>query len=334
MAPSGAIATLDESSVLPPNNSTPHLFDMFDQGAMSWLNFDLTSFPNIDPISTSTASQGTGSSMELDLQGSIFPAPKHPSSLGGESTAESIPAKTHIPHPIEFSTNSGAGLSFTPEEVSSEPQCACMGRALRLLQQLSAQSRIARRLSCGSSLGHRRKDSQTTTPRCTVAQNQKNVQEICDMARCMCLEDPYLLSIICFLVIKVLSLYKSAIRSSKKPKTNGKADYVPDPIKSGKCVEDEEETRTVANSILRQLHLVQGVVSTLSPRLKANRQRTDEGLEEASVDDVAGDKIDSDLEEGSEILSLSNNLLDQLEEDIRRHLRALSSEIVEILRRG
>lgn len=143
-----------------------------------------------------------------------------------------------------------------------------------------------------------------------------------------------MLSIICFLVIKVLSLYKSAIQGSKNTKTNGKADYVPDPIKSSNHTEDEEEMRTVANYILRQLHLVQGVVSTLSPRLKANRPQADEGREEACVDDAAGDKTDWDLEEGSEVLSLSANLLDQLEKDIRRHLRALSCEIVDILRRG
>ncbi|KAI1371162.1 hypothetical protein F4677DRAFT_320380 [Hypoxylon crocopeplum] len=331
MAPSGSIATLEDSSVLSPYNSTPHFFDTSDQGAIPWLNFDLEGFSNIDHINTSTASRDTSSSIELDLQGSIFSTPRHPSPIAEESTVETISTRTSIPHLIDFSIDSGVGLSPTPEGISSEPQCACMGRALRLLQQLSAQSRMARRPSCGSNLGHRRKDNQTTTPKSTVIQNRKNIQEICDIARCTCLEDPYLLSIICFLVIKVLSLYKSAVQSSKKTKTNGKADYIPDPIKSG---EDEEEMRTVANSILRQLHLVQGVVSTLSPRLKANRPQADEGREEAAVDDAAGDKTDSDLEKGSEVLSLSANLLDQLEEDIRRHLRALSCEIVDILRRG
>ncbi|KAI1758539.1 hypothetical protein GGR53DRAFT_529468, partial [Hypoxylon sp. FL1150] len=338
MAASSSIATLDSATldtlVLSPYNSASHFLDMTDRGAMPWLNFDLANFSNIDSTITSTPSRGSGSSLDPDPHGSIFQTPRHPPPVAEELVAESIPSMTRIPHIIDFSVNSGAGLSSTAEEIPSEPHCACMGRALILLQQLTAQSRIAKRLLCRSTPGHHRKDSQTTTPESIVSQNRKNTEEICEIARCTCLEDPYLLSIICFLVIKVLNLYKSALQSSQKTRATCKADYVPDPIEPVNHTEDEGETRTVANSILRQLHLVQNIVSTLSPRLKAQRPQADEGQEEASVDDAVGDKTNSDLEEGSEILSLSANLLNQLEEDIRRHLRALSCEIVDILRRG
>ncbi|OTA99695.1 hypothetical protein M426DRAFT_16160 [Hypoxylon sp. CI-4A] len=331
MALSGSIAALEDSSALSPYNSTSQFFDISNQGTLPWLNFDFSGFPNVGPINTSSTSRDTDSSMELDLQGSIFQTPKHPSPTTEESTTGSIPASTRVPHLLDFGLDSGLGLTSTSEEISSEPQCPCMGRAFRLLQQLSVQTRIARRRSCNSTIDHTLNGNGTTTPKSTVVQNQKNVQEICDIARCACLEDPYLLSIICFLVIKVLSLYKSAIQRSKKTKPKRTTDYVSGLIRPGNSTEEDEEMRTVANSILRQLHLVQGVVSTLSPRLKANRPQADKGHEEAtSVDD----KSESDFEEGSEVLSLSANLLDQLEDDIRRHLRALSSEIVEILRRG
>jgi hypothetical protein len=111
---------------------------------------------------------------------------------------------------------------------------------------------------------------------------------------------------------------------------------VPQPKALSKGAEEEEEyRRKVAQSILGDLHLVQKLINMLPARVKEHGAR--EGGKEDTTTSFTGTghKPDvSPIEEGHGGLPLSTNLLEQLDVDLHNRVWALSTKMVNILRRG
>ena len=94
------------------------------------------------------------------------------------------------------------------------------------------------------------------------------------------------------------------------------------------CIGGDDQGRMAAQLVLSELHRVQRLVNQLSMRLKSQGMRNGAGSPSSS-----SDSQDS-VSDGESALPFSATMLDQLEVDLRKRLRTLSLEIVEMLRRG
>ena len=225
----------------------------------------------------------------------------------------------------------------------SEP-CCCLIRALGLLKQLFPNASTAcTRSSPGFDNGTR----QLLTIQAVVAENEQTIEAISSMLQCPCSQDGYLLTIMSLIVFKVLGWYAAAAREtpmgcdgSHSPikAYNGRErtsschpeQVLQSPtIVGGYCIEGEDQGRMAAQLVLSELHRVQRFVNQLSQRLKGHQSHK-AGF--ATPDSVP--PFSDAFSDGESTLPFSPNMFDQLEADLRKRLRALSVEIVDMLRRG
>jgi hypothetical protein len=171
--------------------------------------------------------------------------------------------------------------------------CSCLIKALDLFRQLLPPDSA----TCTST--HSRDQGLTTE--CIVAINANTVDAITHMLHCLCAHDGFLLVMVFMAAFKVMNWYAAAARGLS-------LDPQRDDVSAGPLTEDPG--RLTAQSVLSELHRVQKLVNALSAKLK--RYQTD---------DSTGDR------------PFSSTVLHQLELDLRQRLRALSLEIVDILRR-
>lgn len=166
------------------------------------------------------------------------------------------------------------------------------------------------------------------------------MKAILDMLGCSCSEDPYLVHLMCLLVFKIMSLYKSAIQrgdqSEFKEEHLSGQEMEMSPNKGGHRAADEDRIRITAQSFFGELHLVQRLISMLSDRLKSfgARNLPTESTSATDVVAAATGIARSHSKDENGCLSLPVTLLHQLEVDLRRRLRTLSGEIVDIIRDG
>ena len=92
------------------------------------------------------------------------------------------------------------------------------------------------------------------------------------------------------------------------------------------CLDGEDSARMAAQLVLSELHRVQRLVNQLSRKLKVQTAKNG-GLAD-TPNSLGYETSDSEM-----TLPLSAVMLDQLEMDLRKRLKALSYEIVEGLRR-
>jgi hypothetical protein len=136
-------------------------------------------------------------------------------------------------------------------------------------------------------------------------------------------------------------LYKTAIQRSKQSVPRSERDHEREMGESSttekeSCADDEETLRITAQSFFGELHLVQRLISSLSVRLRTFGQQDNGKQNMYNGGSVAADDITSleTREEEGGNLPLPVSLLHRLEVDLRRRLRALSGEIVDIIRDG
>ena len=231
------------------------------------------------------------------------------------------------------------------QDFRSESRCCCLIRALGLFEQLFQNSSTA----CTGPRCHGFENAtcQPPTIKSVVAENEQTIETISNMLQCPCAQDGYLLAIMSLIVFKVLGSYAAAARET--PATDGglnppmshrnvqrhsswHSKQGPQfPIVVGSyCIDGDDQGRMAAQLILSELHRVQRLVNLLSQRLKGHGKRNGETGTPGSADNDQ-DRVVSD---GQRIPPFSSPMLDQLEADLRKRLRALSLEIVGMLRRG
>ena len=273
----------------------------------------------------------------LDSSGAAdFFMPEDTFSVIDEAISElpSLPKSLSLPERQDSTTSDAERFQF---RFSSESTCCCLIGALGLLRQLFPNASTI----CTRSRGQGFEDAtpQLPTIQSVVAENEQTIEAISNMLQCPCSHDGYLLAIMSLIVFKVLGWYAAAARDTpttdgsqspskspshhRRPSSCHSEKVSPIPAVVGSyCIDGEDQGRMAAQLILSELHRVQRLVNLLSQRLKG------QAMANSAAD---GKDTPSDGESTSPFSAV---MLDQLEADLRKRLRALSLEIVDMLRRG
>ncbi|KAH8807215.1 putative C6 transcription factor [Xylogone sp. PMI_703] len=221
---------------------------------------------------------------------------------------------------------------------STSDSCRCLFQALDLMKQLFPDSSAC---SISTPQGA---DKPATLPTIqdVIAKNEATIIAVGTMLQCSCSQDGYLLAIISLIVFKVLGWYAAAARKtpssdsssgSRSPSVSSmrqslhSEQVLQNPAIVGSyCLDGEDGARMAAQLVLSELHCVRRLVNQLSSKLKVQAVRKGGGADTPNSSGYVG--ADSET-----ALPLSAVMLSQLEVDLRKRLRTLSSEIVELLRR-
>ncbi|MCJ1251843.1 hypothetical protein MMC30_009081 [Trapelia coarctata] len=225
--------------------------------------------------------------------------------------------------------------------------CCCLIRALGFFTQLfpNASEVCTQGNENGSAI-------QLPCFQRVVEQNKQIIEAISQILQCPCSYDSYLLVIVSLVVFKVLGWYTAAActtlmdegqspdpsglrkrrRSSSRPEQVIPGSPI---IVGGYHIDGEDQGRMAAQLVLSELHGVQRLVNLLSQQLHKLGQ-------EPRGEDEINAPLESAIQGGQgplrerEIFTLpfSAKFFNQLEADLRKRLRALSREIVDMLRRG
>ncbi|KAL2871639.1 Zn(II)2Cys6 transcription factor [Aspergillus lucknowensis] len=241
-----------------------------------------------------------------------------------------------------MSETQSVGLDDTS---SNDPTC-CMTMVLDILSNLfkNAPSTCKQ-----SEIKH--ESGRARTIASVIAQNKEIVETINTVLNCRCSEDSYLIYIVSLAVFKVMSRYVAAARDrsptsqgimefvAEATKNSSRGDHSPDEqvLQSSRmpgnyCVDGDDQNRMAAQLVLSELHRVQHVVNVLSSRLESIRLRAC-----LSSTPISSSVSTAGSEGGLpftplEMSPLSGTTFFQLEQDLRKRLRAVSSEAIDILR--
>nr|A0A411PQP1.1 RecName: Full=Agnestins biosynthesis cluster transcription factor AgnL10; AltName: Full=Agnestins biosynthesis cluster protein L10 [Paecilomyces divaricatus]QBG38878.1 transcription factor [Paecilomyces divaricatus] len=302
----------------PPFESYPDLFPgIFSIGddplIATPITLDTFSFP-FDSFSASPISLPTLDVSDGDHLPDAVPL-NHLNHPGDRTDVARATALLASDHASASSMDPAAGPQRPPDEPSSGPICGFI-RALGLLNGLSSPA--------WPTSHHPGLDPRPSS-RSIMAENEQTVRAISEMLHCQCFDDGYLLAILSMLILKVLSSYATLLRQTPGPDGDGVSwdNSTPPPGEQGAGVDGEDHCRTIAQQILGQLHRVQRLVSILSQRfnIPGGRART--------PDSTAGPDLLSSIET---LFPVPGSMLEQMEGLLRKRLRTLSAEIVDILR--
>lgn len=234
------------------------------------------------------------------------------------------------------STSPGSG----PDEAPPLAGCSgcCLLQATTLLQQLFANLPATCSRPPTASPKEEADSSISSTSRLedVISKNKETIDKVNIMLNCRCSQDAYLLAIMALIVFKVLGWYAAVARETPQGSSSGCRPSPDSLYPSHKLstdrdmhgIEEEDYERRAGQVVLSELHCVQRLVNQLSQRLKANSIRCS-----SSPLSSAGHTSKSKPDPGK-WSPFSPAMLDQLETDLRKGLRNLSSEIVNMLRRG
>lgn len=206
--------------------------------------------------------------------------------------------------------------------------CDCLNQTLALLSQLFQTSTTAVSGSSSPTGGQAGASSSGRPSPCRLngsfADSEHAIESIDTMLQCPCAQDGYLLALMSLIVFKALAWYENAARQPP-----GRADPADNIGKAGGLDDGNHQSRLAAQSVLGKLYRVQGLINTISQRLKARNHHG--ALDVASNNSLPRDRREATGGDGA-TLPFSAALLDQLEVDLRRRVRAVSSCVVDILR--
>jgi len=228
------------------------------------------------------------------------------------------------------------------QQPPTPPSCGpCIIEALALMRQLFPHNPSK---SCSShsdaAAASAPADGPFSPPQPTfeaiTSQNEAVTDACIAMLRCACSEDGYLLAVVSLIVFKVLAWYAAAVHSSRLSETVADARSAVGVVVGGAVVEDGysdefDATRVAAQLVLGKMHRVQHLVNQLSGKLKARRLEGNATRGSAGQQELGGGGLNRLSSVGS--LQVSGVMLEQLEVDLRKRLRALSLEITGVLKR-
>ena len=250
----------------------------------------------------------------------------------------------------------------TDNENPSSP-CCCLTRALGLIKHPFSNTSL--RPACTMSKGpgscsaiEATVEKKNPEAQAIVAENQQTVEVISSILQCQCSQDGYLPTIVALVLFKVLDWYEAVARvlpissssssssssslssaeslgrDRKLSQFSSSSGHSPDMVvhqqhhKPGYGADGEDLGRMAAQLILSQLHRVQRVVNQLSPKLKSQRTTRKDGSTVDSQVSLAGQMSGG----GTMTSPLAAPTLDHIEADLRKRLRGLSIEIIDMLR--
>ncbi|KAF1349194.1 aflatoxin regulatory protein-domain-containing protein [Delphinella strobiligena] len=214
---------------------------------------------------------------------------------------------------------------------ASPRQCShdCTAQALGHLRQLFPSDS-----ACEDGVEKNRGE---TTISSVIARNKRSIETISKLLQCFCTEDGYLLLIISMILSKALDRYTAAIRGTASPSSDcqfsnplsHQSSILRGAFSSDGNDERAEESRVATQLILGELQRVQGLIGLVS-------QRSDTC---GPVNSTAGNSNGNS--QGKEVrgnleghgVAIFSGVLHQVQDDLRRRVRSLSTEIIDLLRR-
>ena len=312
---------LDDLSASPFSFSIPETF-----------NAEILPQSHVDSRAVNNGLLGADSVVESSLADDAF--------LVIEEAGSELPAQSR-PRTPSSSRGPNASEAWNTQDIRSQSPRCCLIRALGLLNQLLPNASR----TCTHS--GRQDYDKATYPlpiiQSVIADNEETIEAICKMLQCPCSRDEHLLIIMSLVVFKVLAWYAAAARETSmtdenQSPSNFRPDHGQSPVSHPEqvlqsptvvgsyCIDGEDQGRMAAQLVLSKLHSVQRLVNLLSERLRGH------GLRSGMATSVTNSQ---DTQVGAESTSpFSASMLDQLEADLRKRLRTLSLEIVDMLRRG
>lgn len=187
-----------------------------------------------------------------------------------------------------------------------------------------------------------------------ISQNKQIIDTINAVLDCPCSHDGYVISIVSLAVFKVMGWYIAAARDKTFTSSDG-MEWGHDPVTftersdfsasdervlcspvmaGGYCIDSKNQNRMAAQLVLSELHRVQQLVNVLSSRLESIRLTTCLASDSTFGSTSSAEALENSLFAAIPTSPLSGATFSQLEEDLRKRLRAISSETIEILRRA
>ena len=227
-----------------------------------------------------------------------------------------------------------------------EPRRCCMSVAMELMMQLFPNAPTACTMP-----GSQPAMCTVPTMESVISENKRIIEAITKLLDCPCSQDEYLLAIVSLVVFKVMAWYSAAAgdKSLMEPGLSANNPFVARPEQAGPtsfgehvrqvpttigsyCVDGNDRSRMAAQLVLSELHRVQRLVNSISKRLESIRVRNCSLPSPSSASSCYGDSGDSTIGDGK-VTPLSAPTFSQLETDLRKRLRMVSSETIDILRR-
>ena len=279
---------------------------------------DVSIFGTADLFSTGIDSNSNGSETFSDA----FPVFEDAVS---ELFTNSIPTSTS-----QNSASPNKELHYQETRATESP-CSCLVQALGFMKQLFPSPSNACMTWATQGL-----DKATAIPtiQAVIARNEGTIEAVSTMLECSCSQDGYLLSVMSLIVFKVLGWYAAVAR--KTPSLQGPQTYLPrqsspfgpvlqnSTIVGSYCLDGADSARMAAQLVLSELHRVRRLVDQLSSKLKVQAMTKRRG----GVETPESMDLDNEM-----ALPLSAVMYDQLDNDLRKRLRALSCEMLDRLRR-
>lgn len=232
-----------------------------------------------------------------------------------------------IAQTAETVTAISTAAESSPVDKPSSCSGCCLLQAIALLKQLftNLSTGCSRSPTPSSTEDNKNFVSSHSNLESVISKNKQTIETVTTILNCPCSQDAYLLAIMTLIVFKVINWYSTLARQSHTGHhPAGRRHSISGPLDD---VGEEDDGRIAGQLILGELHCVQRLVSQLSRRLMADSVRS-------SMGQLLPDEIGSiQVAESDGWVPFSAAMLDQLEADLRKGLRTLFSEIVNMLRR-
>jgi hypothetical protein len=281
-----------------------------------------------------------------DIEKLLIPDHIYPDLASDSSSFDPLASKASSPslqgQSLSNSTSYASVADVISSDLDDKSTCSCLMSAVDLLKNLSSKNNA----TCATFDSHDNAkaisaSSQSYNPsaQVIVMENRQTIEAVSNMLQCSCSQDAYLLTILSMIVFKVLGRYTAAAR--KQPTREPIEGYDSPEMKisssslSSYSYGDENRGRIDAQLILSELHCVQRLVNRLSLRRKGREIAGEsEGGRVVGEKDAGGDSKITSKSDDCEMATatFSATTLDLIEIDLRKCLRNLSSEIINILR--
>ncbi|CZT25467.1 uncharacterized protein RCC_11199 [Ramularia collo-cygni] len=233
-------------------------------------------------------------------------------------------------------THSPAHQSKLPisSQVQKASKCSCLETSALLLQRRSAPEGDGSRKDIVESI---------LESNCSLIEQTEN------MLQCTCAGDDSVLVMIFMITFKILGSYARAFAALDspprtpciRPRVVAEGGFSQWSRENVALIEENSELRSSTQRILSELHKVQGLINRASHGYREQR-RSSSSLSSSSSSTLSSlaslavrtPSITTEVEvpESDDNLKLPDALLDQLELDLRKRLRALSTSVIEKLR--
>ncbi|KAL4785964.1 aflatoxin regulatory protein-domain-containing protein [Aspergillus varians] len=305
----------------------------------SAFNADVGDFSSLMPMGTDVG----------DIFASVMPSPQFDNcdidTLPAQGMADSVSVTEHrlFPTPALSETKTAGAYDIT-----SNHRTCCLTIVLNIFKDLFPNPPTGCKCP-GSQQG----PDKARTIESVISENKQILDTINAVLDCPCSHDGYIISIVSLAVFKVMGWYIAAARdripasedsmrwrdevptySGRGSSVNFHEQVLRSPAVVGSyCIDSRNQNRMAAQLVLSELHRVQRLVNVLSSRLESIRLSSCLSSASTFGSTSAVETVENSLLAAFRTSPLSGSTYAQLEEDLRKRLRSISSETIDILRR-